>query len=411
MVLFVPERQLPNGPQTVNELWFDALIRHQIGLMNFSGFVRNRSFELLDATEEEIAGLVRRRIDRLRGLRTPADARRLDQLIERLRRVRTSAWDRVDELQTEQLRDMTLREPRTVDGLLRTVAPADPETGVPAEAALLALLLLPFEGRTLNRWQSDARRADLGGMEAVVRRGAVQGLSGASTARAVVGTARTRGTDGFFQSTRNRIATLIRTAVNAFGNFARRRYYEENDDLFSRELYVAVLDGRTSPICRSLDGRIFPVGQGQIPPIHPNCRSTRIAIIDGLELSERPARPFTERQLLREFTDGEGLSRVSERARLPRGFKGRFDAFRRARIRELTGRTPPRVTYAEWLGRQSRNFQDEVLGPTRARLFRRGGLTLDRFVDRRGRQIPLDDLARRDRQSFVDAGLDPEEFL
>ena len=41
-----------------------------------------------------------------------------------------------------------------------------------------------------------------------------------------------------------------------------------------------------------------------------------------------------------------------------------------------------------WLGRQSAAFQDDVLGRTRGLLFRKGGLRLDRFVNRAGDELP-----------------------
>lgn len=48
--------------------------------------------------------------------------------------------------------------------------------------------------------------------------------------------------------------------------------------------YVAVLDEKTTKfICRPLDGKIFKLSDAQVgtnyPPMHPNCRSTTIAII------------------------------------------------------------------------------------------------------------------------------------
>ena len=71
---------------------------------------------------------------------------------------------------------------------------------------------------------------------------------------------------------------------------------------------------------------------------------------------------------------------------------------------------PAKVNYQEWLGRQSYQFQNDVLGVNRARLFRDGKVPLDRFVDKSGRQYTLAELARRDRQAFLDAGLDPAGF-
>lgn len=46
--------------------------------------------------------------------------------------------------------------------------------------------------------------------------------------------------------------------------------------------YVAILDNNTSDICKTLDNKVFLVKDAQVgvnyPPMHPNCRSTTIAV-------------------------------------------------------------------------------------------------------------------------------------
>ena len=73
----------------------------------------------------------------------------------------------------------------------------------------------------------------------------------------------------------------------------------------------------------------------------------------------------------------------------------------------MDGAVPAKTTYQTWLNRQTTGFQDEVLGPTRGALFRRGDLTVDKFVDMRsGRPFTLDELARAEGAAFKKAGLD-----
>lgn len=147
-----------------------------------------------------------------------------------------------------------------------------------------------------------------------------------------------------------------------------------------------------------------------MPPLHFGCRSLRVPVLDQEAVSRRPAKASTERGLLREYARREGLEAPTRRVDLPRGHKGTFDQYARRRVRELTGQVDPGTTYQTWLQRQSAEFQDDVLGTTRARLFRQGGLKLDRFVNRAGDEIPLAELARRDADAFRAAGLDPDNF-
>ena len=68
-------------PKTANELWFDALVRHQVYLMRVSGSVRNDINDLLNATEKDM-------VDRIHAVLhgeaklSPARLRKAESLIE-----------------------------------------------------------------------------------------------------------------------------------------------------------------------------------------------------------------------------------------------------------------------------------------------------------------------------------------
>jgi len=78
---------------------------------------------------------------------------------------------------------------------------------------------------------------------------------------------------------------------------------------------------------------------------------------------------------------------------------------RREWARQRVGQVPAKMTYEEWLRRQDVEFQNEVLGPTRAKLFREGGLSMDDFVTNSGRRYSLQELRRRDAEAFRKAGV------
>lgn len=398
---------------TVNEAFFDALVRHQIGLLRLTGSIRAKVLDLLNKSEQDMADKILGRLaGQAPGLDTPSSVKRLQTLLKAVRATRLRSWKQVTEAWVAELREVAKAEPAFVDGLLKTVTPVVLETVLPS-AGLLSTLVTsrPFEGKVLRSWARDISRSDLDRIEGQIRIGMVQGESAAAIARRVVGSARLKGRDGVTEITRRHAAGITRTAVIALSNAAKREFYNANSQYFTQELYVATLDARTTPICRSLDGKTFPVGEGPLPPLHFNCRSVRVALLSASALGTRPMRNFTEQQMVREFREREGIPGPASRASLPRGTKGAFDAFRQRRIRELTGTTPAKVTYQQWLGRQSAVFQDDILGKTRGRLFRRGGLTLDKFVNRAGDELPLSELARVHRAAFEAAGLDPEDFL
>lgn len=76
---------------------------------------------------------------------------------------------------------------------------------------------------------------------------------------------------------------LVRTESTYIANMAEIESYKECG--IKKYRFVATLDLRTSDICRSMDGKEFSVDDAMpgknLPPLHPWCRSTTIAVIDG----------------------------------------------------------------------------------------------------------------------------------
>lgn len=88
---------------------------------------------------------------------------------------------------------------------------------------------------------------------------------------------------GEFESKR-----LIRTETAHINNEMEALSYEEAD--IEKYRFVAVLDTRTSHICREHDYKVYKVSERQVgvnyPPLHPFCRSTTIAVFDDEDLTE-----------------------------------------------------------------------------------------------------------------------------
>ena len=74
---------------------------------------------------------------------------------------------------------------------------------------------------------------------------------------------------------------LVRTEVAKVQCQANEVWANEHN--IKKQLFCATLDRKTSKICQSLDGKIYDFNDvhKQIPPLHPNCRSCLIDIVDG----------------------------------------------------------------------------------------------------------------------------------
>lgn len=398
-------------PTTANEALRDALIRHQIYLLRYSGYVRNQMFALLDKTEQDIATNIRDKLRNSKGLQTPADVVRMQRLLKTIDEIRSAGWTDANTWLVGQMQDLAKQEPVFAAGIFAAESVVTLDLTLPPARQLIAIATQrPFEGAVLRDWAATMEDADLRRIHSQIQLGMVAGEDSAAIARRVIGTGLLDGRDGATEMTRRQIQAITRTAVQAVANGGRDQFFQDNSDVIEAELFVATLDSRTTPICRALDGKRFPVGEGPRPPLHFACRSLRVAAFDGDYAGNRPAKASTRRMLLDEFTGEEGYDAVTTRDDLPHGTKGAFDSFERKRVRELTGQVPAATSYNEWLKTQSKGFQDEILGVTKAKLFRDGGLSLDKYVAANGTELTLPQMAAKYSDAFRKAGLDPSVF-
>jgi SPP1 gp7 family putative phage head morphogenesis protein len=161
----------------------------------------------------------------------------------------------------------------------------------------------------------------------------------------------------------HQVMALVRTSVNQVANASSQQVYEANQSVTKRYRYIATLDGRTSPICRALDGQEFDYGKGPTPPQHFNCRSTTVPLIDYEGLGITPPKP--------------------------------------GKRRSKDGLVPEDQTYGQWLHNQSKETKADVLGPEKVpyfnRLARKYGPSdaIRKFVSEDGSELTLAQLQRR----------------
>lgn len=195
----------------------------------------------------------------------------------------------------------------------------------------------------------------------------------------------------------NRHATTItRTAMRHALNKSREFFAEENK--IGKKRYTAILDGRTTFICASLDGRTYDAKDMSAPeiPQHMGCRSDYTFFFDELDLASRRITIADTRSAKRIDRDLRTLARRNGTS---------ITAERRKWAKRVVGRISGKTTYKEFFAKQSAGFQRNYLGDTRYRLYKQGGLDLDRFVDSlSGQKIDLATLRLRDAQAFKLAG-------
>lgn len=398
--------------KTANEELLDAMVRHQTYLLRYSGYVRNRINSILEKTEQDLVDKILGRLANAPGgLARPVEVRRMTALQDQLANIRQGAWDKATDEFKDQMTKLSLAESVSIAGIVTVTLPVMINVVQPSARLLRSIALSrPFQGRVLGDWAKDMAADDIRRIHNAIQVGMTAGEDMNTIARRVVGTQNLAFTDGVTNMTRAQVQSITRTAVMHVSNHSRQAWMLENTDVITSERFVATLDARTTPECQANDGKEYEVGTGPIPPLHFGCRSLRVPAIDGTLAGNRPAKPYTEKQLAREYAAENDLEGVSSRDDLPHGTKGDFDDWSRGRIREIVGPVPGDTTYQTWLGGQSKAFQDDLLGVTKGKLFRDGGLKLDRFVNRQGDELTLHELAGREAAAFRAAGLNPDNY-
>ncbi len=258
-------------------------------------------------------------------------------------------------------------EVRSIKQINAAVKLVVPEAGVAYGYALAQPL--SATGQLLKPFVQSFTDSEINRLNNAVQRAWGESWTTQELTQAIRGTKALNFKDGIVAISRRGAEAMGRTAIQHVASTARQATWEENDDIVEAYRYVATLDSRTTEQCRSLDGKIFKLGEGPVPPVHIGCRSTTVAEL-GPEFA---------------FLD-KGATRSS-----------------------LTGPVPADQTYYEWLQDQPAAFQDEALGPTRGALFRDGGLSADKFASlnlgRNFQPLTLDQMRELEPLAFEKAGI------
>ena len=344
----------------------DVSIRHRIFLQRLAANHEQNLAKLLSAGGRDKAAIVREGLDvaLAEGKFTRRQAAILAKMEKELGKAIGATIDSAKDWYIHELDELVQNEIEGAAKILSAGIPGGRSDVIklPALAAVKRLTeTTPYSGYTIEQWFSGTSETAMRRTMARIRVGIANGESINGMVEGIRGTPAANYADGILTGyTERQARTIARTLTNGVSNAAYQEVYAENAELIAFERYTATLDSRTSLVCASLDGNPYKVGEGPVPPLHPNCRSLRIAITEGM----------------------------AEDAK--RGESGLAN----------------RQSYQEWLKRQPEWMQKEVLGETRQKLFAEGKMTLDKFIDHNGQTYALDQLKKVDKAAFKRAGIE-----
>jgi len=352
-----------------NQAILDATIRHAVFLEQLkSGEVAKFAPFL-----KEIDRSIRERLTR--ADLTDYTVARLERLLSEVDSLLLGIFDRYSERLNLDLVDIANYEAEFEATSLTRAAPVGVtfDAAVPGAAAIRAAIVRGADGGKLLKSFIDGFTAtERQRLTGAIRQGFFEGQTNFQIIKNIRGTKALQYNDGILAATNRNAGAIVRTAVQHVATQARMETLKENADIVQAVEWVSTLDSKTTSQCRTLDKQRFKLTEGPRPPIHINCRSTVVAVTRFSALFAKDATRAS-------IGDG-GAQQV------------RAD-----------------ISYYDWLKQQPAAFQDKAIGPVRAKLFREGGLSIERFselqLDRNFSPLTLVQMKALEPLAFERAGI------
>lgn len=398
----------------VNSELLDSQVRHQIYLERYSSQVAKDMLSILIKSERSAREIFDQRLSRILELgfdsgpatskRTAALISDLGAAIEQLRQ--QEAFSEFATALNAELEDFADYEAgfivRTNNDILSDALDGTPfaisfESVAPAQV-FAAATAKPFNispgtmAKTIGDYIAGMAASERRRIEDAVTTGVVNGETTRNIVRSVWGTVQNReNQDGNAAviKTRRGAEALVKTAIKHVSTVAQDETYKQNTDLMKGLEWVSTLDSRVTAICLSRDGNIYPVDSGPRPPAHMNCRSVMAPVLKTYrELGINVEEP---EQSTRAYLAIPAKMNVTQyRAKLRR--EGLTKDQQNKIINSLSGQTDSK-DFTDFFARQSKEFQETVIGVKRAELYRKGDLKLSDMI-RNGQYINLDELRK-----------------
>lgn len=366
---------------TANEKLSDESLAHAIWVSRYSTGVASRMVKLLNDSDAELTARLLVAMDTLDA--NSFTVSRLESLLVSVRALNHEAVQSMYASLSAEIQALAQHEAGFQLSLFQFAIPDDvlalhPLVGISPDAVYAAAMAQPFQGRLLSEWAENLEADRMTRISNTVRQGFLLGDTHEQIARKVRGHANRGYQDGALQMSRANAGSIAKTAVGHLAATARKSFADANDDILKGKQWLSTLDNRTSKDCRIRDRLKYtldnkPIGH-KVPylqgpgKIHFCCRSVETYILKSSE----------------ELGIKVGEIKNSSRA-------------------SMDGQVPADTNYQDWFSRQSFTRQAEIVGETRARLIRDGGMSPDEFYNDRGEWLTLDQLRNRDAQAFKDA--------
>lgn len=319
------------------------LTEYKINLFRYDAYVRSVVLSKMNNAQKDIlATIVKQDVSNL-------TKREVDFLLRKIEKTIEEKYERIDSFLDKTYKELYITSSQIELFAYNSWLGTDLFKNLP-KYKLEAIKTTPlFQGRDISDFWSRQKDSLKFNIETAIRNGAMIGDSEFNVAREI----RDR-----FEIAGREATTLVRTANASISNQAQAHLIDLNSDILYGKQHVSTLDSRTSDTCRMRDGLRWtidnePIGHDVIfiePPLHYNCRSIIIMLIDKKHPKTRAS----------EFGEVDGS-----------------------------------INYEKWLKSQSDSYQDKILGKTRARWFREDKLDFRKMLNQEDRPLTIEQLRNK----------------
>lgn len=367
---------------SVNDLLLDTAIQHQVDLAKYENHIVRRMMAILNRSDSRLFAELTAALSHMDAESFTVE--RLESMLGSVRALNAQAYAQVGDELRRELRDFVDYEASYQKQALESVLPVQVHVAsVNSEIVYAAALSRPFQGVLLKDALSGLDVARAQKIRQAIALGFTESKTTDQIIRELRGTKARGYADGLMEGSRRDVASVTRTALGHFAGFVQDRTTEANVDIIKAIKWSATIDLRTTPICRIRDGKLYapdthkPIGH-DLPWLsgpgraHWCCRSAQAYVLKS------------NKDLGIDVPDVVMVGKTRA---------------------TLDGQAPADVSYADWLKKQSAARQDDVLGPTRGKLMRDGGLELKDMYGAKGAYLDLTQLRAKDAEAFRRAGL------
>jgi hypothetical protein len=336
-----------------DQLIADKLLEDQLNLLRYTAGERQKVFKIFLQMQTELKA-------KLATGFTPNEKKRLAKLLNSCEAIIKSYYsDMQGQFDFVELAKHEAAVPA------KAMIEIGLEASIPSASVLKAMVSdTLLQGAPLADWWAKQAEDTAFKFASQVRQGVVQGETLQQIITRIVGSPK-KGITGVMDISRTHASTLVHDSIMQIANDAKMATYEANKDVIKGVRWLATFDGHTCPRCFPRSGMEWDFAGNPLkgdlpfvkPPLHPACRCVLSAVTKsyrelGIDVDEVPIG-----------------TRASD-----------------------LGQIKADTTFDEFFSRHDKQWQDEMLGPKRAEMWRNGKITLRDLLSQEGRPLTLQQL-------------------